>query len=69
MLPFEIKIHREKCEIVRDVDEAEAVVELDAIEDGHRLRREMDVIEVQIAVAIANPTLLNSFPNSLWLAA
>ena len=66
---FEIKVHRQKCEIVRDVDEAEAVVKLDAIEDDVALRSDMDVIEVQIAVAIANPMLLNSFPKSLWFAA
>ena len=63
MLPFEIKVHGQKCEIIRDVDEAEAIVKLDAIEDGRRFRSNMDVIEVQIAVAIANPVLLNSFPK------
>lgn len=61
MLPLEIKIHRQEGEVIRDVDEAEPVVEFDAIEDGCRFRREMNVIEVQVAMAIANPALLNTF--------
>ena len=60
VLHLEIEIHRQKCEIIRDVDEAESIVELDTIEDGCRFRREMDVIEAQIAMAIANPPLLNA---------
>ena len=56
---FEIEIHCQKREVVGDVYETEAVVKLDAIEDGGRLRSEMDVIEVQIAVAIKNPVVFN----------
>jgi len=55
----EVKIHRQKCEIVGDINETKPVVKLDAIEDGGCFRSEMDVIEVQIAVAIENPMLLN----------
>ena len=58
---LEIEIHRQKREVVGDVDEAESVVELDAIKDGGRLRAKMDVIEMQIAVAIEDPMLLNAF--------
>ena len=54
MLTFEVEIHREKGEIVRDVDEAQAIAELDAIENRDRFRRDVDVIEVQVAMAIAN---------------
>ena len=43
---FEIEIHRQKRDIVCDVDKAKAVVELDAVEDGNRFRREMDVVEM-----------------------
>ena len=58
---FQIKIHPQKREIVCNVDETEAIVELDAIEDRGRGGSEMDVIEMQIAVAIENPMLLNPF--------
>src|SRR5207249_9565929 len=60
---FEIEIHRQKGEIVSDIDEAEAVVEFDAIENRQCSWRDVDVIEVEIAVAIVNAMLLNSFAN------
>src|SRR5439155_17433408 len=56
---FEIKIHRQEREIVGNVDEAKPIVKLDAIEDSSRFRREMDVVEVQIPMTIANAVLLN----------
>ena len=56
---FEIEIHRQKGEIVCNVKETESVVKLDAIEDGSRFRTEMNVIEMQIAMAIENPMLFN----------
>ena len=64
---FEIKIHRQKGEIVGDVDETKPIVELNAIEDGRRFRREMDVIEMQIAMAIKNPMLLNTFVEQVFI--
>ena len=62
---FEVEIHRQKCQVVRDVDEAESIVELYTIEDGYRFRREMDVIETQIAMAIANPSFDRSAATPL----
>src|SRR5437899_1649962 len=57
---FEVKIHCQEREIVRDVDETEPVVELDAIEDRQPVRREVNVVEVEIAMAIADSMLLHS---------
>ena len=59
--PFEIEVHRQKGEIIGDVDKAETVVEFDAIENRQCSWRDVDVIEVEIAVAIVNAMLLNSF--------
>ena len=59
--PLEIEIHRQKGEIVSDIDEAEAIVEFDAIENRQCIWRDVDVVEVEIAVAIVNAMLLNSF--------
>ena len=57
---FEIEIHRQEGDVVCDVDETETVVELDAIEDRQCLRRDVNVVEVQIAMTVADPVLLNS---------
>lgn len=54
-----IEIHREERRVAGDVDTAEPVVEFDAVVDRQPGRREMDVVEVQVAVAIANPILPN----------
>src|SRR5207244_10795031 len=57
---FEIEIHRQEGDVVCDVDETETVVELDAIEDRQCLRRDVNVVEVEIAMTVADPVLLNS---------
>src|SRR5207253_1083195 len=48
----EIEVHREKRQIVRDVDAANAFAEFHAVENVHLLAGEMDVLAAQIAVAI-----------------
>ena len=53
----EVQIHREEREIARHIDAAEALVELDAVENVHLLAREMDVPAAQIAVAIEDASL------------
>src|SRR5438045_8349802 len=58
--PFKIKIHRQKSDVIGDIDEAEAIVEFDAIEDRKGIWRYVDVVEVEVAVTIANAMLLNS---------
>ena len=57
---FEIKIHRQKRDIISNVDEAETIVEFDAIKNGCRFRSQMNVVQVDITVAIPDPVLLNS---------
>jgi hypothetical protein len=58
---FEVEIHREKGEVVRDIDKAEAIVELDAVEDGDRVARDVYVFETQIAVTIEDTTAHDAF--------
>src|SRR5437660_12022403 len=58
--PFKIKIHRQKSDVIGDIDEAEAIVEFDAVEDRKGIWRDVDVVEVEVAVTIANAMLLNS---------
>src|SRR5207237_2709284 len=60
--PFKIKIHRQKSDVIGDIDEAEAIIEFDAIEDRQCIWRDVDVVEVEVAVTIANAMLLN------WIA-
>ena len=55
-----IEIHREKRQVVRNVDKAQAIVELNAVEDSDGLRCDIDVIEPQISVAIENTPVCNS---------
>src|SRR5205823_8085671 len=64
---FEIKIHRQKGEIVGDVNESKPVVKLNAIENRSRFRREMNMIQMQVAVAIENPMLLNAFTEQAFI--
>ncbi len=52
-----VEIHRQKRHVVGDVKVAEAVVELDAVVNVQRVIRQMHVVEVEIAVAVSDPTL------------
>ena len=54
---MKIEIHREKRDVAGDVEMAEAVVELDAIVDVQRVIRHVDVVEVEVAMAIADPAV------------
>ncbi len=54
---MKIQIHRQKSRIARDIKVAEAVVELDAVIDMQCVIRHVDVIEMQVAMAIADPAL------------
>ena len=50
-----VEVHRQEGDVAGHVHVAEAVVELDAVVDVQRARREVDVFEMQVAVAVANP--------------
>src|SRR5437764_8882093 len=65
--PFKIKIHRQKSDVIGDIDEAEAIVEFDAIEDRKGIWRDVDVVEVEVAVTIANAMLLNSLAKQFFM--
>ena len=56
IMTVELKIHRQEREIARDINVTEAGVELDAVIDVHRIWGEMDVLQMQIAMAIADPS-------------
>ena len=57
---FVVQIHRQEGGVVRHVHVAEAVVELDAVVDVQRARRDMNVFEVQVAVAVADALFLDA---------
>src|SRR5437763_14223711 len=63
--PFKIKIHRQKSDVIGDIDDAEAIVEFDAIEARKAIWRDVDVVVAAVAVTLANQILLNSLAKQL----
>ena len=49
-----VEIHGQKSEVVRPIKVAETIVELDAIVNRKMPRSQMNVLQAQIAMAIAN---------------
>ena len=49
-----VEIHCQKGEVVRPIEIAETIVELDAVVDRKMPRTQMNMLEAQIAMAIAN---------------
>ena len=56
---MEVQVHRKKGRVVGHVHVAKTVVELDAVADVQGARRDMDVIEMQIAVAVPDAMLFS----------
>src|SRR6516162_1975356 len=67
MMPFKIKIHGEKCQIIRDIDKAQPIVKLNAVEDGRFIRCEMDVVDPQVAMAVSNSEVPNPVLENLFV--
>src|SRR4030095_12514831 len=55
--PFEIQVHREESNVAGYIHVPKAIVKFDAVVDVERARRKVNVLEVQVAMAIANPVL------------
>lgn len=55
-----IKVHRQEGDVVGNVDVAEAIIKLDTIVDRERLRSEMNMLQMEVPVAIADPLLANA---------
>ena len=54
------QVHREEGHVRAGVAEAEAVVELDAVDDREAARLEVDVLKPQVTVAVADATCLDA---------
>ena len=54
-----VKVHRQEGDVVGNVDVAEAIIKLDTIVDRERLRSEMNMLQMEVPVAIADPLLTN----------
>ncbi len=59
----EPKIHDEESEIVEHIDGGETVVELQRVEEAGFALPKHDVLEVQIAVAVADEALSLTLPD------
>src|SRR5205809_4430085 len=55
-----IQIHRQEGDVTGHVHITEPIVEFNAVVNVQRPRCQMDMLQVQITVAIANPALLNA---------
>ncbi len=54
-VPVPRQVHRQEREVGAHVGEPEAVVELDAVDDRRALAVQVNVLEPQVAVSVANP--------------